>query len=174
MKVNHSFLSVLVALVIFCGTIIAREHPSIAISKAEAQQIKAAMGKYPLLDKTIAGYRETVENALNKPIELPAPGEAGGYSHERHKQNYREMHRAGLLFAITGEEKYAQFIKKMLDGYAELYPTLGPHPRSFKQKPGKLFHQTLNEEVWLTHVAIAYDCVYETIAPNMKQIFFLK
>ncbi len=171
MKFNHSFLSVLVALVIFCGTIIAREHPSIAISKAEAQQIKAAMGKYPLLDKTIANYRETVEHALNNPIELPVPGEAGGYSHERHKQNYREMHRAGLLFAITGEEKYARFIKKMLDGYAEMYPKLGPHPRSFKQKPGKLFHQTLNEEVWLTHVAIAYDCVYDWLKPADRDTY---
>ncbi len=147
----------------------AKEHPTIAINKSEARAIREALGKYPLLDKSYAAYETFVNAALQRVIEVPPPGEAGGYAHEKHKQNYREMHQAGILFAINGEEIYAAFIKAMLDEYAKMYPTLGPHPRSFKQKPGRLFHQTLNEAVWLVHVSIAYDCIYNWLNAEDRQ-----
>ncbi len=147
----------------------AKEHPSLIISAAEATEVRAALGKYPLLDNSFQNYQQMVHQALERPIEVPPPGEAGGYSHERHKQNYQEMQQAGVLFAITGDARYAGFIKNMLDRYAEMYPTLGPHPRSMNQKPGRLFHQTLNEEVWLVHTAIAYDCIYDWLTPEDRQ-----
>ncbi len=144
-------------------------RPSLVISQQEGRAIQDVLGKYPLLDQS---YQKTVgaaNFALANPIAVPQPGEAGGYEHERHKQNYEEMKSAGLLFTITGDEKYAQFIKNMLDQYAELYPTLGPHPLAHDQKPGKLFHQMLNEAVWLLNTAQAYDCVYDWLRPEDRQ-----
>jgi hypothetical protein len=41
-----------------------------------------------------------------------------------------------------------------------LYPTLGPHPLAHHQLPGKIFHQVLNDNVFLVHTSIAYDTIY--------------
>ena len=95
----------------------------------------------------------------------------GGYAHERHKQNYREMQPAGALWQITGDARYARFVRDMLEKYAVLYPTLGAHPLAKNQAPGKLFHQTLNEANWLLATAIAYDCVYDWLAPAERARF---
>ncbi len=149
----------------------AKEHPCLLITAEEGREIRESLGQYPLLDQAYQNYIETVQQALERPIEVPLPGEAGGYEHEKHKQNYREMHQAGVLYVITGDEKYATFVRDMLNHYADLYPTLGPHPRSMKQKPGRLFHQTLNEEVWLMHAAMAYDCVYNWLKPEERKRF---
>lgn len=136
-------------------------RPSLIITKQEAAEIKAALGKYPLLDHSIEMMKNTVKLALSSLMEVPPPGEAGGYEHEKHKQNYREMQQAGILFTITGEEKYARFVRDMLIEYAKLYPTLGRHPLAHNQAPGKLFHQMLNETVWLTYTSMAFDCIYD-------------
>lgn len=144
---------------------IAADHPSLVITKDEGQAIKNALGAYPLLDQSFHKMKAMVDAALEKPMEVPQPGEAGGYEHERHKQNYREMQAAGILFTITGDENYAKFVRAMLLKYATLYPTLGPHPMAKKQAPGKLFHQMLNETVWLTYVSQAYDCIYDWLDP---------
>ena len=147
------------------------QHAGIFLSKNEAQAIQAARGQYALMDASIAQAEATLAAAMAVNLEVPNPGEAGGYEHERHKQNYREMRLAGLLFSITGEDKYAAFVRDMLNAYADLYPTLGPHPLAHHQKPGKLFHQTLNEEVWLVHTSIAYDCVYEWLSEDERSRF---
>lgn len=157
----HFILSFLLFSSLFAG-----EHPNLFISGTEAQEIKKSLNKYPLLKKSYEEIKKTVEGGIRDGIEVPQPGEAGGYEHERHKQNYREMQQAGILFSITGEEKYAQFIREMLFKYAELYPTLGAHPLSHNQAPGKLFHQMLNETVWLLYASQAYDCIYDWLTES--------
>lgn len=143
-------------------------HPNVFVSASEVAEIRAARGRYALLDATIEADIAMVETAMANPIETPPPGEAGGYAHERHKQNYREMKAAGLLFQITQERRYADFVRDMLMQYADMYPALGPHPRSEKQVPGKLFHQLLNENVWLVHTIIGYDAVHDALTPDER------
>jgi len=112
----------------------------------------------------------SVDKAITLPVEVPVPKDpGGGYTHERHKQNYNEMYLAGILFQVTGEEKYAEFIKKMLDKYADLYPTLDIHPQSKDQTPGKMFWQSLNETVWLLHTIQAYDCIYNWLSEKDRK-----
>lgn len=152
-------------------SLIAKEHPSLFTSKKESHEIKLALGKYPLLDHSFQQAKNQIDLAIQSKIEVPPPGEAGGYEHERHKQNYRDMQMAGLIFQITEEEKYAQFVKSMLLKYSDMYPNLGPHPKAHHQAPGKLFHQMLNEVVWLVHVSQAYDCIYDWLSVNDRKIF---
>ena len=147
------------------------QHPSIFITRAEAASIRADAAKYPVLAKSVDNAKAVVAAALAGKIDVPQPGEAGGYAHERHKQNYREMQAAGLLWQITGDEKYPRFVRDMLEKYAVLYPTLGAHPLSKNQAPGKLFHQSLNEANWLVAAAIAYDCVYDWLKPAERARF---
>ena len=144
------------------------ERVGVFVSPDEIAALRAARGQYALLDATLEADIEMMERAFAAPIETPPPGEAGGYAHERHKQNYREMKAAGLLYLITEERRYADFVRDMLMQYAEMYPALGPHPRSEKQVPGKLFHQLLNENVWLVHTLIGYDAVYDALTPEER------
>jgi oligo-alginate lyase len=144
------------------------DHPRILLTRAEGRAIAVAARTAPLLASSLAAARVTMDAALTAPIETPPPGEAGGYAHERHKQNYREMQLAGMLYTITGETRYATWVGRVLEQYAGMYPALGAHPMSRNQAPGKLFHQSLNEANWLVAVSIAYDCVYDALTPAQR------
>lgn len=172
-KKTFSYFFAFIISLILAGTTCAQNktHPSIFITKQEAADIQQSLGKYELLDKTYDEAVDKMDKVLKSEIDVPEPGEAGGYAHTRHKMNYREMRLAGLLFQISGEEKYAEFVKKMLYEYADMYPDLGPHPMSEHQKAGKLFHQTLNETVWLVHTSIAYDCIYNWLSKEDRKVF---
>ncbi|MCL4116256.1 UNVERIFIED_CONTAM: hypothetical protein GTU68_048567 [Idotea baltica] len=93
---------------------------------------------------------------------------AGGYTHERHKRNWFMLLKAGALFQITDEEKYAIYIRDMLLEYAEIYPTLPLHPTDQSYATGKIFWQCLNDANWLVYVSQAYDNVYDWLAPDVR------
>lgn len=168
------FLALCVALLLVLPPAAGAQHASIFISKGEAVSIREAAPRYPLLAHSLANAKSVVAAGMSHAIEAPLPGEAGGYAHERHKQNYREMQAAGELWQITGDVKYPRFVRDMLEQYAVLYPTLGAHPLAKNQAPGKLFHQSLNEANWLVATAIAYDCVYDWLKPAERARFEAK
>lgn len=143
------------------------QHPGIFLTSQSVKEIKKSIGKYPAFDKSYYELKAIADAALTKEIVVPKPKDGGGgYTHEKHKNNYYEMNASGMLYQITGEKKYAQFVLDMLKKYAEMYPTLGTHPAQNSETPGKLFWQALNEAVWLFHTANAYDCVYNFITLN--------
>lgn len=146
-------------------------HPRLLLTPAEVVSIRANLGRAPLFDAALAGAKEKMERALAAPQVVPVPADAAGFTHERHKQNYAEMQLAGFLYQITGEARYADFVKTMLRKYAALYPTLGDHPAATSSSPGRLFHQSLNETVWLVNVSQAYDCIYDTLSAEDRALF---
>lgn len=104
--------------------------------------------------------RAALEPELGKEMPMPVPKDAGGgYTHERHKLNRKQMYDAGNLYRLTGDAKYVDFIRKSLLSYAKLYPTLPIHPKKKNSNSGKLFWQGLNEAVWLVHTIQAYAAV---------------
>jgi len=168
MKRLVSFLALSLALAAsVCGA--NGVHPRLLLTPAEVQEIRAARGKAPLFDAALAEATDKVARALAAPIVVPQPKDAAGFTHERHKANYAEMQLAGFLYQITGEARYAAFVKAMLEKYAVLYPTLGNHPAAASSSPGRLFHQSLNECVWLVHATQAYDCIYDTLTPEERK-----
>ena len=168
MRKIRSFVSIVVFSVSFLGG--QSLHPNLVLTSSDVSLIQNSLGSVPLFDKTLANAIAKIDKAIKSPIVVPYPKDpGGGYTHEKHKQNYDEMYLAGTLFQITGDEKYAKFIKVMLDEYALLYPTLGKHPQGKKQVPGKLFWQTLNETVWLLHTIQAYDAIYDWLSAEDKK-----
>lgn len=141
-------------------------HPRLLYSPADFTAMRAAAGQQPLFDTAVAQAKQKIEKALAAPHDVPQPKDAAGYTHERHKQNYSEMQLAGFLYQLTGEKRYAEFVREHLVRYATLYPTLGRHPAANKQAHGRIFWQSLNEAVWLVHVAMAYDCIYDTLTTD--------
>jgi len=153
------------------ATAYAVEHPNLFLTPAGVKDIKASLGKYPEFDKSFAELKAIADKALTEKMEVPVPKDGGGgYTHEKHKNNYYEMNAAGIMYQLTGNEKYARFVRDMLLSYAQLYPTLGLHPIQKSEAQGKLFWQTLNDAVWLVHTANAYDCVYTLIAEKDRQL----
>lgn len=148
----------------------ATQHPGLFLTPKGVMEIRSSLGKYPAFDKPVDELRQIADKAVKSEIIVPVPKDGGGgYTHEKHKNNYYEMNACGILYQITGKKEYAQFVRNMLMKYADLYPTLGLHPVVKSETPGKLFWQTLNESVWLVHTANAYDCVYNFISETDRK-----
>lgn len=138
-----------------------QEHPRLLLSHSDVPYIRQNLNDTPLFYTSYKIVKNEIDEILNLPIDVPIPKDAGGgYTHERHKQNYKEMMQAGALYQISGEEKYAIFVREMLKKYAEMYPGLPLHPVTKSNYRGKIFWQGLNESVWLVYTAQAYDCIY--------------
>lgn len=131
----------------------------ILLTEAEVELLRKEVGKPSLMGKSIQANRKELEAFMRLPLDVPGHGEAGGYEHNRHKQNYTYMNLAGRLFLITQEEKYAQFVKDLLAIYAEKYLTFDFHVQKNTNPTGRLFHQILNEHCWLMFTSLAYSCV---------------
>ncbi|MEJ7626061.1 MAG: heparinase II/III family protein [Ferruginibacter sp.] len=144
------------------NVLFAQNHPNLILTKKGVDAIKASLGKAPLFDKALSETIKEVDKEIKNGIEVPVPKDmAGGYTHERHKKNWTILQKAGVLFQVTGKEKYAVYIRDMLLAYAKLYPTLGLHSANKSYATGKLFWQCLNDANWLVYVSQAYDCVYD-------------
>lgn len=104
----------------------------------------------PLSRQALERARAEAAPYLTSLPDIPVPCDVGGgYTHERHKDNYRLIRDAGALHALTGEAAYATLVRDVLLGYAALYPGLPQHRFSSRWRPGRLFWQCLNDAVWL-------------------------
>ena len=147
----------------------AQNHPSLILTAKGVQEIRAHLGKVPLFDASLAEVKSEVDAAIALGIEVPVPKDlAGGFSHEKHKQNFLIVQKAGVLYQILNDDKYAIYVRDMLLAYAKMYPTLGLHPQQRSYAPGKLFWQALNDANWLVYVSQAYDCVYNFLSQKER------
>lgn len=144
-------------------------HPMLLLTKQEVDQLKAARGTVPSFDQTIECLFSDAAAALKSPLSVPMPVDGGGgIVHEQHKSNQYAMFNCAIAWQLTGDKRYADRVADLLEAYAKLYPTLGLHPVKLSPVPGRLFWQTLNESVWLVHVAVAYDCVYDALTQRQR------
>ena len=120
--------------------------------------------------KQFLQVQNDIDAIIADDINVPYPKDAGGgYTHEVHKRNYNSMYHAGRLFLISQDQKYVDYIKAMLNAYAEIYPDLPLHPEKKEQSAGKLFWQSLNEAVWLVHSIQAYDAIKNALTAEEQQ-----
>ena len=121
-------------------------------------------------ERTLQALRVSLDARLESGVPVPVPVDAGGgYTHEQHKQNGKTIYEAGMLYEITGEDRYRDFAVSILSDYADLYPDLGLHPEQKEQSPGRLFWQSLNEAMWLVYAIQGYDAIRTDIAPEMRE-----
>lgn len=145
-------------------------HPGLFLTPRGVKEIRKSAGKFPVFNQSYTEMKQIADNALKSDITVPIPVDAGGgYTHEKHKNIYYEMNAAGIVYQISGDVRYAAFVKNMLYKYAEMYPKLDLHPVMRSKTRGKIFWQALNEAVWLVHTAMAYDCVYNYISETDRK-----
>lgn len=160
--------------IIFLSTIVnygfSQHHPCLSLTPSGVSEIKKSIGKYPDFDRSIAELRTIADKAVAGSIVVPVPKDAGGgYTHEKHKSNYYDMYSAGIMYQLSSDKRYAQFVKNMLMEYAKIYRNLPLHPVEKSEAKGKIFWQTLNDAVWLVHTANAYDCIYNYLTQTERK-----
>ncbi len=148
----------------------AQTHPYLLLQAEQVSEIRKSLGKVPLFDTSLTQAIQEVDQAMGEGIQVPVPKDmAGGYTHEQHKKNFFILQKAGVIFQLTQEEKYAQYIRETLLAYAKLYPTLDIHPTKRSYATGKLFWQCLNDANWLVYVSQAYDCIYDWLPVGERE-----
>ena len=144
-------------------------RPGLTVTQDEFATIRDGISSVPMAQRAMVSLKEGLRDVIEAPLNVPVPADAGGgFTHEQHKRNYQQMYNAALLFNIDGDAKYLSFVEQMLLAYADLYPTLGLHPKPKEQSPGKLFWQSLNEAVWLVYTIQAYDMVADSLDDSSR------
>lgn len=142
---------------------------SILLNPHEITEIQQELGEKSLMGISLATLIQDTDNYLTLTIDVPGHSPAGGYAHNKHQQNAKYMDQAGRLFLITGNAKYAQFVAELLTGYADKYLQLGFQVQCNTNPPGRLFHQMLNEHVWLLYASLGYSCISHWLSKTEKQ-----
>jgi hypothetical protein len=157
-------------LLVSCGSY--AQHPNLVITQSDVIEMRDAINREGRFAEEFNAAKTRVERLLSIPREVPIPKDGGGgYTHERHKKNYQQMFDAGVIYQLTQDKQYADYVRDMLLEYAALYPTLDVHPkRKVKsQNPGKLFWQSLNEAVWLVYTIQAYDLIQTSLTADERK-----
>ncbi len=142
-------------------------HP-LLLSKEEAKKLNQEVSSQSLMGMSIRKFIEQTDAYLKQPLEVPGHGKAGGYEHNKHKENYLFINLAGRLYAITKEEKYKQFTANLLKLYADKYLSFDFHEQKNTNPPGRLFHQILNEHMWLLYASLGYSNIKEDLDENTR------
>lgn len=141
------------------------------IDNDDAAALRIHLTRNTLLGETLRLQQQQVEQWLNAPLWVPGHGEGGGPEHTQHKLNYQMMNLAGRLWLITQDARYKERVIQILCVYADRYPQLGDAISHDTNPPGRLFHQTLNEHMFLLYAAEAWHCVKtESTAEQIQHI----
>jgi len=152
------------------NTIFAQNHPNLILTEVGVENIQNSTEKAPLFEKVLEATKKEVDEDIASGIHVPIPKDmAGGYTHERHKKNFFILQKAGNLYQITGDEKYAVFIRDVFLEYAKMYPRLGLHPTMKSYATGKIFWQCLNDANWLVYCSQAYDAIYDFLTKKERE-----
>lgn len=81
-------------------------------------------------------------------------------------------YKAGLLYMLTGDEKYGKLCKDVLMGFAEAYPTYEEHGNIPYNNPGLMSSQTLCEALCIKPLALSYDFVEGMLTEEEKRQVF--
>ncbi|WP_299082126.1 heparinase II/III family protein [uncultured Paraglaciecola sp.] len=148
----------------------AQPHPNLILTQSGVEKIRKNLGSVPLFDDTVQRVKQEVDAEIALGIDTPIPKDfSGGYTHQRHKLNFLIAQKAGELYQITQQKKYAKYIRDMLFQYEAMYKTLPVHPQERSYARGKLFWQCLNDSNWLVYMSQAYDAIYNTLSSAERE-----
>ena len=145
------------------------EHPRCLVTKEELAELKKDLqttekGK-DLLAKTIA----LADGMLEQKLDFPDPNGPGAQLKDRSddlakKHDYlaKIAGTTGVVYAVTGEKKYAQKAREVLVGYGKLYEQYPMHKGVNASDQAKVFAQRLSEAMWLIQMLYGLDFIYDS------------
>ena len=157
-------------------------HPCTLWDKQDVAELKELLKTSKEAQEAFEKLRARCDARIAKPLDVPVPrqGPDGKWMYpgdfpeneppfkkvgRTNQANVQDMAALGMMYNLTGEQKYAEYCKKMLLAYADGYPKYG-HPADWTEKKyrsaqdGRLTGQFLEDGFWLMNAAFAYDLVY--------------
>lgn len=159
----------------------AQGHPRTLWDKQDVQHFRAMLKTSPLLAAQYAALKKSMDERIALPIALPTPvqGPDGKWTHLPENPNGRihnelslHISNLGTIYALSGEEKYADYARRLLLAYADNFDKYAPGNRpGFSHDQGILFDQRLSDATWLIPVARGYDLIYNSpsITPENRR-----
>lgn len=159
----------------------AQGHPRTLWDKQDIEHFRAMLKTSPLLASQYAALKKAMDERIALPIALPVPVQVadGKWTHLPENPNGRihnefslHISNLGTIYALSGEEKYADYARRLLLAYADNFEKYAPGNRpGFAHDQGKLFDQRLSDATWLIPVARGYDLIYNSpsITPENRR-----
>jgi len=151
---------------------VAKGHPCTTWDKEDAKRFRAMMKTSPTLKDQANALRAAMDRRIAQPVAVPQPvkGPDGKWAHvsdtkvgKAHNALSLDIANLGTAYQLFGDEKYAEYARKLLLAYAEAWPNYGIGARpGFTHDPSKVFDQRLGDATWLIQVAVGYDFVRES------------
>ena len=166
MKKTVLILLAFVPSILMQSIVFGQNHPIAFTTATDITLVKKSISTNPMLKESFDEIKKSVDASLGKDIDVPVPKDAGGgYTHDKHKDNYNLMFNSGMLYQLTGDVKYAKLVKDLFFKYAVLNPTLKNHPQATSTSPGRIFWQALNDANWLVYAGLAFDLIHDYLTP---------
>jgi hypothetical protein len=149
-----------------------KSSPSLTLTAIDINNMRLEIMNEGRFKQAFISIKTSVDQQITQSVLVPIPKDGGGgYTHERHKKNYKLMYDAAIVYQLTNDQRYAYYVRDMLLEYSEIYLKLPLHPKRKvgKQNPGKLFWQSLNEAVWLVHTSQAYDLIMPSLTDTEQE-----
>lgn len=167
-SMNTSFLLIAFGL-LFLSACSSEQHDGLILTNDGIEKIQSGLGKTPLFDSSLQRLKDEVDAEIETGIDTPIPKDfSGGYTHQRHKRNFFMLQKAGLLFQILEDKKYAIYVRDMLFQYEAMYKDLPLHPQTRSYARGKIFWQSLNDANWLLYASQGYDSIYNFLSKEER------
>ena len=163
-------------------------HPCTLWDKEDLAHYQAMLKTSSELQIQFAGLKQAMDVRITQPVGVPPPQKdaEGKWRHlsdlenfnngtigSTHNQLALDIANLGLLYALTGEAKYAEFAKQILLAYADAHPNYGIGSRAgfSMDDPGRVFDQPLSDAIWLIPVTRGYDLIHDlpSITPGERK-----
>ena len=156
-------------------------HPCTLLDKQDVDDLKKNLTTNPDLQKAFAALKTSTDARIAQPLNVPVPEKAPdsswlnprdfpanvspfGKPGHTNSANSSDMADLGMMYQLSGDEKYGEFCKKMLLAYADGFNNYG-HPKGWTEtkyrsaQDGRLTGEFLGDGFWLCEAAYAYDMV---------------
>lgn len=126
------------------------------------------VGSASRLGVTLDELGERVDDAIAAGIVVPGQGEAGSFEHNTHKHNGKLIEQAALVGRVREDSACLDVARDLLLAYAEVYRGMPYQVARNTNPPGKLFHQILNEQMWLLGASLGYSSLREDLSDDQR------
>jgi len=161
---------------------VSQGHPCTLWDKEDVKEYQSLIETNEAARAAFLKFKGRCDGRLRKPLDVPVPrkGEDGRWMWPadfpeteapfkhlgRHNEALaHDMAALGVMYNLTGDDRYAEYCKKLLLAYADAYPKYG-HPAAWTKNryrsalDGRLTAQFLDDGFWLMAAAFGYDLVY--------------
>ncbi len=130
-------------------------HPYLAITRQDVARAKRLTAKFPWAKRAMESLIDAANDEVARPFgKLPKQGDWG------HRGVSGRLFEVGVAHAMTGDRRYAEWVRDVLLRYADIYPGLP----LWRKRCKMLSASPLMEATWFVPLVQAYDLVADSEA----------